>query len=136
VKNVDQWVHKWFGVWREHGPKYNDCPSIREFVAPELVATYDKKRLREYLVSGHMVASASRRTFHVRLPEHGTRGPSRFGLMVNGSGWTISQTISTYMTLQFPTAWLCSIKTRDYEPEPVNEQAVTALEWPPTGRPW
>src|SRR5262245_41723138 len=37
---IDDWPHRWFGFWREYGKAYERCPSIRDFVRPEIAATY------------------------------------------------------------------------------------------------
>jgi hypothetical protein len=131
---VDQWRHRWFGVWREYGPKYKDCPSIREFVAPELVTSYDKKRLREYLLSGQIVASTSRASFP--CPFTGTRHKGSISFRTDGE-WLWLDDLPDYIDqfdVAIPSAWLHSIKARDYQLRPVDEQAVMALEWPPTSK--
>lgn len=134
MSNVDSWPHKWFGVWREYGPKYKDCPSIHEFVARDVVATYDKKKLREYLVNGHIVASTSRASFP--CPFTGTRHAGSISFRTDGE-WLWLDDLPDYIDLfevAIPSAWLCSIKARNYKLLPVDERAVMTLQWPPLSR--
>lgn len=131
MNNIDHWPYRWFGVWREYGPKYKDCPSIREFVAPELVAHYDKKRLREYLLNGQIVASTSRASFP--CPFTGTRHPGTLSFRTDGE-WLWLDDLPDYMenfAVAIPSNWLRFIESRGYEVRPVTDLEIKSLQWPP-----
>lgn len=131
MNTIDQWSFKWFGVWREYGPKYKDCPSIREFVSPELVAHYDKKRLGEFLLNGQIVASTSRANFP--CPFTGTRHPGTLSFRTDGK-WLWLDDLPDYIenfAVAIPSKWLRSIESGGYEIRPVTDHEISTLQWPP-----
>lgn len=132
MSNIDQWPFRWFGVWREFGPKYKECPSIREFVSPELVAHYDKKRLREYLLNCQVVASTSRASFP--CPFTGVQQKGSISFRTDGE-WLWLDDLPDYIenfNVAIPSRWLRSIEARSYEIQTVDDHSVMKLEWPPS----
>jgi len=130
---LDQWNHKWFGYWKEYGPQFEDCPSVYEFVFPEVVATYDKARLREYLTQSQTVAITSRGNFP--SPFTGERTWGTIADMTDGE-WSWLSDLPDYIEqhdVAIPTAWLQKIIARNYvPPPPVDEDVIMGMEGPPT----
>jgi len=130
---LDQWNHKWFGYWKEHGPQFEDCPSVHEFVFPEVVATYDKARLREYLTQSQIVATTNRWNFP--SPFTGERTWGTIAGMTDGE-WSWLSDLPDYIEqhdVAIPTAWLQKIIARNYvPPPPVDEDVIMGMEGPPT----
>jgi hypothetical protein len=133
MNKVDTWKHRWFGVWAESGAAYQNCPSAKEFVVPEVNHFYSKDRLRNYLSSAPIIVSTSRRNF-----------PNPFtGELIGGSisfrtdgKWLWLDDLPDYIEkhgVAIPTVWLAEIEARDYKPpEKVDDELIERLEWPPT----
>jgi len=131
VNILDQWPHRWFGIWREYGPAYHECPSARDFVDPEATATYDKARLREYLSKAEVVASTSRHSFP--CPFSGQRLTGSISFRTDGR-WLWLDDLPDYVDnfdIALPSAFLKNIEQNDYTPPPVDPSVMKTLEWPP-----
>ncbi len=130
---LDQWGHKWFGVWREHGPAYELCPRVREFVVPEVAVRYDKPRLREYLTTAQAVAATSRSSFP--CPFTGERRRGSISFRTDGE-WLWLDDLPDHIeqfNVAIPTAWFRTIEANGYIPPPMIDPDATAkLQWPPT----
>lgn len=125
---LDAWPHKWFGFWREHGAAYRNCPSIHDFVFPEIVASYDKKRLREYLMGAYVVVATSR----IGFPSPFTGKTTGGSICCRTDGeWTWFDDLPDYIELHhvaLPTAFLERIKSYGYLPPEVDPAVVPSLE--------
>ena len=129
---LDRWNHKWFGFWKEYGPRYDDCPSVRDFVFPDVVATYDKARLRNYITTAQIVASTSRRSFP--CPYTGKRIAGSISTRTDGE-WYWLDDLADYVDqfdVAIPSTWLRKIEANGYiPPPPIDPDAVEKLERPP-----
>ena len=135
INAVNQWPHLWFGVWKEYGPRFQNCPSAFSFIDHELNQTYQKTRLTAYLTSAHILGTTSRINF-----------PNPFtGELVNGSisyrtdgKWLWLDDIADYIVhhdLVLPTMWLAEIETRNYTPPDfVEDEVIERLDWPVISR--
>ncbi len=132
---LDQWNHRWFGVWQEYGPAYESCPHVREFVVPEVASHYDKVRLREYLTKAQIVASTSRRSFP--CPFTGKRIAGSISFRTDGE-WLWLDDLPDYIdhfNVAIPSSWLRKIEANGYvPPPPIDPDAIEKLEWPPVKR--
>ncbi len=131
---LDEWNHKWFGVWREYGPRYRECPSVHDFVCSAVVEKYDKIRIRKYLTTAQVVASTSRRSFP--CPFTGKRGGGSISSRTDGR-WYWMDDLADYIDqydVALPTRFLQNIERNDYVPPVVNPADVAKLERPPIGR--
>lgn len=130
---LDDWNHKWFGMWQEYGPAWANCPSARSFVFPEVVADYDKIRLRHYLTTAQEIASTSRSS--LPCPFTGDRIPGSLTFRTDGE-WHWPDDLPDYIErfdVAIPTAWLRAIEARNYvPPRPIEQDAIEKLERPPT----
>lgn len=132
--DLDHWPHRWFGFWREYGKDYERCPSIRDFVRPDLVARYDKAGLRRYMTTAQNLAMTSRAAF--AHPFTGERGRGALGQMTDGR-WTWLSDLPEYIDeydVAIPTMWLREIEARGFVPPHVDvaDPAVrAALDQPP-----
>ena len=129
---LDDWNHRWFGMWQEYGPAYANCPSARNFVFPEIVARYDKLRLRQYLTTAQEIAATSRSSFP--CPFTGKRIPGSITFRTDGE-WHWPDDLPDYIDrfdLAIPTAFLRAIEARNYvPPAPVGPDTIARLERPP-----
>ena len=131
---LDLWNHKWFGLWQEYGPAYEDCPRARDYVVPEVASHYDKARLREYLTKAQIVATTSRHSFP--CPFTGKRIAGSISFRTDGQ-WLWLDDLSDYIDqfdIAIPTAWLQQIEANGYVPPPVDLDAIERLEYPPVKR--
>lgn len=130
---LDDWSHRWFGIWSEFGAVYQECPSAFSFVMPEISSCYPKERLRNYLVSAPIVASASRRNFP--NPFTGVRQGGSVSFRTDGK-WLWLDDLPDYIEnhgVAIPSKWLEDIQSNDYSPpQQVAEEVIERLEWPPT----
>jgi hypothetical protein len=135
VRILDEWKHKWFGVWREYGPAFEACPSILDFVHPEVSQRYDKGRLRNYMANAPIVASTSRSSFPD--PFTGSRSCGSISFRTDGE-WVWLDDLPDYIDghdVAIPSAWLLKIQASDYVPPvAVGQDAIDKLEWPPVER--
>ena len=51
------WDHHWFGFWREEGPQFAECPSIREWVNESWWSDKDVQEVASYLSSAPVVVA-------------------------------------------------------------------------------
>jgi hypothetical protein len=134
--DLDCWPHRWFGFWREYGKGYERCPSIHDFVRPDVAATYDKPALRRYLTTAQNVAMTSRAGFPD--PFTGVRHPGAIGVMTDGR-WQWLSDLPDYIErhgVAIPTAWRREIEARGFVPPPVDVSdpaVMAALDRPPVG---
>jgi hypothetical protein len=127
---VKSWPHKWFGVWKEYGAAYEACPSVQTFVDAGASAQYDKPRLRQYLTSAPIVASASRINFP--CPFTGKRTAGTISFRTDGR-WLWLDDLPDYIDkydLAIPAEFLHDIESNNYLPPLVGPDAVKQLEWP------
>lgn len=129
---LDQWNHKWCGVWQEYGPAYESCPSVREFVIPEVASRYDKVRLREYLTKAQVVATTSRSS--CPCPFTGKRTHGSVSFRTDGE-WLWFDDLADYIdqfNVAIPSSWLRKIESNGYvPPPPIDLTAIERLERPP-----
>jgi hypothetical protein len=131
--DLNTWPHRWFGFWREYGPDYRRCPSIRECIRPDLTAQYDKQALRTYMTTAQNVAMTSRASFPD--PVTGERHRGAIGQMTDGV-WTWMSDLPDYIDkydVAIPTAWLREIQRNGYVPPRVPPAALARLDSPPVG---
>lgn len=128
---VDDWDHLWFGVWREYGPPYRACPSIRDWSQRDVASAYDLPRLRGYLTSAQVVASTSKSAFPCPFT-----GQPRFGsISYRTDGvWLWLDDLPDLIEqhgIAIPSAFLRRIQTNRFTPPPeVDQLQIEALEWP------
>ncbi len=60
---IENWKYKWFGYWKEYGKTFDSCPSIHDFVNPEVAHGYDIVRVGSYLRECTEISSTSRINF-------------------------------------------------------------------------
>jgi hypothetical protein len=129
---LDQWNHKWFGFWKEYGNRYILCPSIRQFVFPDIVSHYDKARLRQYLSRAQIVASTSRAAFP--CPFSGKRIGGSISTRTDGE-WYWVDDLPDYIdqfNVAIPTLWFRKIQANGYvPPPPIDMNEIEKLERPP-----
>lgn len=104
---------------------------MRDFVAPEIVAKYDKERLRKYITRASVVASTSRWAFP--SPFTGERFGESISFRSDGA-WVWLDDLPDYIecyNLAIPTRWFTHILEHDYVP-PSNIIDASKLDWPPT----
>jgi hypothetical protein len=132
---LDDWNHKWFGFWKEYGPRYADCPSVQEFRFPEVSARYDKARLREYLTRAPTVATTSRS--HFPCPVTGKTLGGSISTKTDGE-WCWLDDLPDHIEqfdVAIPSSWLKKIEASHYvPPTTVDEDAIQHLERPPLRR--
>jgi hypothetical protein len=135
MNKLEQWNHKWFAVWQEYGPAYEECPRVRDFVFPEVTRNYDKHRLREYLTTAHIVASTSRNQFP--CPFTGKRTGGSISFRTDGH-WLWLDDLADYIdqfNVAVPSEFLKTIENNGYVPPPVTDEGIAErLEWPPVKR--
>jgi hypothetical protein len=133
MDTLEDWPHRWFGVWSEFGKAYAKCPSATSFVAPEINRTYRKTELRAYLTSAQAVAASSRWNFP--NPFTGERRSGSLCFRTDGK-WLWLDDLADYVddhALAIPSSWLAEIEARNYAPpKSVAADLLAALEWPPT----
>jgi hypothetical protein len=128
---LDQWEHRWFGIWKEYGDAYQNCPSIYRFIIPEIAAHYLKKPLRNYLTTAPIVASTSRASFP--CPFTGERKDGAISFRTDGY-WLWLDDLADYIdqyNVCIPSAWLHEIIKYRYIPPDVGPKSRSNLEWPP-----
>jgi hypothetical protein len=132
IDAITQWPHLWFGVWREYGPRYRNCPSAFSFVDAQLNHTYQKAQLIEYLTSAPVWASTSRRNFP--NPFTGEQVGGSISYRTDGR-WLWLDDLADYVAyheLVLPIKWLAEIEERNYSPpEFVDDEIFEHLDWPP-----
>jgi hypothetical protein len=60
---LESWPNKWFGVWKEQGAGFENCPSLKDFINVELVKEYNFSELFWYLEDSQTVATTSGDSF-------------------------------------------------------------------------
>ncbi len=75
ILSIDLWPNRWFGIWREYGDSYKKCPSVNEYIFPEIVKKYELNKLLNYLRNCQAISATSR----VHFPDPMT------GEIINGS---------------------------------------------------
>lgn len=128
---LDDWNHKWFGVWREYGEAYAACPSIHDFTIPGASLHYDKIGIRQYLTQAPIVASTSKANFP--NPFDGRRGVGSISFRTDGE-WLWLDDLPEYIDqfgVAIPTNWLNKIEIAQYVPPvAVTQELIGKLEWP------
>jgi hypothetical protein len=128
---IAQWPHRWFGVWKEYGPAYRNCPSVQSFVDRNMTASYNKARLRDYLTRAQIVASTSRTSFP--CPFTGKRTTRAVSFRTDGK-WLWLDDLPDYIDdydVAIPTEFLSEITSHAYIPPTIDLSALGQLEWPP-----
>ena len=113
-KLIQNWPHKWFGMWKEHGEGYENCPSIREFVDADLVSTYSFTDLENYLLNSQELAATS------SYPDAFT-GEVMFGSVtyITDGVWLWFDSLPYYIkkyNVAIPNSFLEHIKSNNYIP--------------------
>ena len=131
MSTVDGWKHRWYGVWKEYGPAYRKCPSIRGFLRSDLVARYDRAGLRKYLTTASVIATTSRTSFPD--PITGAIEGGSISYRTDGKWlWldNLADLIDHY-DVAIPPGWLREIERRNFTPPSLEEPEKVQLEWPP-----
>ena len=127
-----EWEHRWFGYWREYGPAYSECPSIRDFVDQQVVSNYNKEGLRSYLTSAPIVASTSRINFP--CPFTGRRIAGSLSVRTDGE-WSWLDDLPDYIEefgVRLPARFEEKIQDLNFlPPTEVSPEQINALERPP-----
>lgn len=131
MNSLEQWPHRWYGVWLEHGPIYKECPSIRDFVSQDIISHSDKSRLLNYLRNGHVVASTSRSQFP--CPFTGVRNTGSISYRTDGT-WLWLDDLPEYVehfNVDIPAALIRFIRENNYTVPYIDPHSLRSLEWPP-----
>lgn len=128
--NYNNWPFKWYGLWKEYGTGYENYPSIKEFIDQQKNRTYNKERLIEYLNTGVVVATTSKRNFISPFKSDNESGSISF--RTDGK-WLWLDNISEFIShneLTIPENWYNEILDRDFIIPEVAESQLQGLEWP------
>ena len=131
MKSETKWDHRWFGIWKESGPKYSSCPSIYSFIDPEVNKLYDVPRLTRYLDTAHVVATTSRHAFPCVIT--GEKFDGSLSCRTDGV-WLWWDDLTHYIRehgLILPDGMLKNIENNNYVVPEVKEAEFSNLEWPP-----
>ena len=128
---IGEWPHRWFGVWKEYGPAFQDCPSIHDFVDHEVAAGYDKVALRRYLTEAEAMAATSRICFPSPFTGKHTGGSICY--RTDGE-WVWLDDLADYVDqydVVLPTAFMRNIEKNNHVPPQVDQATMDLLEGPP-----
>ncbi|MEO1245768.1 MAG: hypothetical protein AAFX56_08835 [Pseudomonadota bacterium] len=130
----DKWHHRWFGVWREYGEAYRECPSIENFICPGASTGQDKKRIAHYLDTAHLIATTSRIQFPCAISGHRFFGSVSY--RTDGQ-WLWLDDLSHYVIehgVCIPPEMMEHMRTYHFEPPEVTEKQIEKLDWPAVGK--
>lgn len=130
MKGLGKWQHRWFGMWRENGDAYIECPSIHDFVCPTASADYNKEKIAYYLDNAKVIATTSRLNFPCVIS--GKLFIGQISYRTDGH-WLWLDDLSHYVRehdLCIPSAMMEAIRERNYEPPEVANELIEKLEWP------
>jgi hypothetical protein len=129
---LDEWPHKWFGVWREMGPNYASCPSIFDWVNPEESSNYkeDLERILIYLRTATVIAATSAAAFPNIFTGENKHGSVSF--RTDGI-WVWLDNLACYVEqnkIALPRNFYLHIKEQSYIPPDASEVKPEELDWP------
>lgn len=130
MNSSNEWNKRWFGVWRESGPAYGACPTVKDFVDPAALAAYDRERVVRYFETAHVVASTSRLQFPCVVC--GARHGGTLSYRTDGE-WLWPDDLGHYVGehgVAPPRAMLEHIAANGYLPPAVSQNQVERLQWP------
>lgn len=120
--------HK-FGVWKEQCPHYVDCPSVYEFVNPEVNAAYPMEKLLRYLNAAGIVCATSGTNF--RHAFTGERFDGAYCIRTDGV-WEWPEDLVLYIEIHgvvIPDEWYHYIQSVDFViPEKI-KLLQTEVDW-------
>jgi hypothetical protein len=128
--DIYTWPNRWFGFWREHGEKGKNCPSVFDFVIPEINRTYDKERLVHYLRNAPIITATSRSEF--LNPFNSTEYFESICFRSDGV-WLWVDDLAEYIVendVVIPVLWLKHILQQKYQLPSSSEIEEGKLDWP------
>lgn len=128
MRKASNWSHKWFGVWREFGRGYENCPSIHDFVGSENSPTYDVGRQLLYLETAHVIAATSRMNFPCVIT--GTVFHGSLCVRTDGVWWwhdDLGHYIKKHRVF-LPPAMVAVIEENNYSPPSVSDEQISQLD--------
>ncbi len=112
---INKWPHKWFGVWKEYGEEYKNCPSIKDFIYPEIAANYELNKITNYLTTSTGIVATSRSSF----PEPFTKEILSGSISYRTDGvWVWLDDLPNYIKkygVALPQSFLDNILRNDYK---------------------
>ncbi len=132
MTTIPEWKHRWFGVWSEYGERYSSCPSIYDFVNPQINSRYPVEQVVSYIKDAHTIAVTSRLNFPD--PFDANRDQGSISYKTDGK-WLWLDNLADYVQKNgvcIPERWLSDMQAAKFiAPGTVSEQLVRTLEWPP-----
>lgn len=123
------WSELWFGCWLEHGEKYTNCPSIKEFIDP-LWKDESIEKIIQYLNSAPLIATTS----HLSIPWAIGTGDGRSCVSYRSDGKLLwLDDIDYYITqhhLRLPDNFISHIEKNEYLPPEELMKDPDELNWP------
>ena len=113
---IQNWPYKWFGLWKEQGKMFRKCPSVYDFIRPDLVGRYRLNELRHYLDNSTEVSATS--GMYMPDPFTGEEINSSVCYMTDGDWlWldTLPYLIEKYH-IAIPKAFIKHIEKNRYKP--------------------
>lgn len=126
---VENWQHKWFGMWHEQGEGCENYPSINEFIRPEIVAKYRFKELTNYLENSQMVSVTS--GDYSPDPYTGRIIKESISFVTDGE-WLWLDNLPYFIqkyNVAIPVSFLKRIESNNYKPVKWSGD-FDSLEWP------
>lgn len=127
-----EWPHKWFGIWREMGPRYSSCPSIFDWINPEGLKNYgdDLPKIINYLRTATELATTSAAAFPNIFS-----GIQEFGSVSfrTDGEWVWLDNLAEYMehnNVNIPRNFYIHIKEQLFIPPDASNIKSEDLEWP------
>ena len=130
MSSVSDWNHRWFGFWKEMGPKFSFCPSIKEFRTGNELNINEKKLVLAYLKNGFVVATTSRLAFPCVIT--GKRFSGSISYRTDGH-WLWFDDLGYYVEcfgVALPLRMLEHIRANQYTIPQVSQVEVDSLEYP------
>lgn len=113
---MENWSHKWFGLWKENGQEYTKCPSILDWVKPEIVRNYNLVQVSSYLLNSQELSSTSGEVFPDPFTNELVKGTISF--RTDGE-WLWLDSLPYYIEkydVALPKKFLESIQRNNFKP--------------------
>lgn len=126
---IENWSYRWFGLWREQGVGFEKCPSIKDFIDPDLVKGYPLFELYSYLGNCQKVAATS--GFSLPDPFTGEVIKESVCYVTDGE-WLWLDSLPYYIEkyqVAIPADFLRNIDSNNYKPIELSIE-VEHLDWP------
>lgn len=130
MRLIESWSNRWFGLWREQGFGFENCPSINEFIEPGLVEGYRLNELFCYLDNSETVATTSGDSFCD--PFSGEIIKESISYKTDGK-WLWLDSLPYYIEkykVAIPLSFLKNIDNNGYLPTKWSGD-LQSLDWPP-----